>query len=160
MSAKVVLFGAGATGRGHVGLLAWQAGCELVFVERDPELVRLLSETGRYTVRYTGRNAVPDVEVTGFRVLASDQRQAIAREVATADLVLTSVIEKNLPDVAETIALAVKACRQAGRTQPLNCVACENMPDSSSQLGGHVRALLEEGDLDYCERVLDRKSVG
>ena len=30
MSEKIVVFGAGATGRGHVGLLAWQGGGEMI----------------------------------------------------------------------------------------------------------------------------------
>ncbi len=35
MTGKIVVFGAGATGRGHVGLLSWQAGFEIVFVDKE-----------------------------------------------------------------------------------------------------------------------------
>ena len=63
MAEKIVIFGAGATGRGHVGLLAWQAGYEIVFVDRNPELVKALKESGGYRVRLygeqeTSKNAV------------------------------------------------------------------------------------------------------
>lgn len=150
---KIILFGAGATGRGHVGLLAWQAGCEMVFVDRDPALVEALRRAQCYTVHFTGNNVIPDILIDGFRVYHADEREAIAEEAADAALVLTSVIEHNLPDVARTLALAVQACRRNGRSQPLNCIACENMPDSSSQLGGHVRSLLAEEDLVYLDRV-------
>jgi mannitol-1-phosphate 5-dehydrogenase len=152
MSGKIVVFGAGATGRGHVGLLAWQAGFEIVWVDKDAELVAALRKQQRYTVHFTGRGAVPDVTVTGFRVYFHEEREAIAREIGDADLVLTSVIEHNLPDVAKTLALGVAHCRRAGRQTPLNCIACENMPDSSSSLGRYVRALLSGDDSEYLDR--------
>jgi mannitol-1-phosphate 5-dehydrogenase len=150
---KIVLFGAGATGRGHVGLLAWQAGFEMVFVDQKPALVNALRSAGRYTVRLYGERS-QEIEVGGFRAYHSEQRQEIAREIRDADLVLTAVFDQNLPDVARTIAKAVGECRAAGRRVPLNCVACENMMDSSSTLGKHVRALLGEEDLAYCDGYL------
>lgn len=150
MNQKVVLFGAGATGRGHVGLLAWQAGFELVLVDKNPDLVTALRQAGRYKVKLYGEG-YQEIEVTGYRVYHSDQRQAIAAEIADAALVLTAVFDPNLLDVAQTLALAVSACRAAGRTTPLNCIACENMMDSSSTLGQHVRSHLSGADLAYCQ---------
>jgi mannitol-1-phosphate 5-dehydrogenase len=151
MSHKIVLFGAGATGRGHVGLLAWQAGFQVVFVDRKPDLVQTLRGAGRYRVKVYGTGC-QDIEVGGYRVYHYLDRQAIAQEITDAALVLTAVFDQNLADVAETIALAVGACRLAGRSSPLNCIACENMMDSSSTLGRHVRGRLSGEDVAYCER--------
>lgn len=151
MGRKIVLFGAGATGRGHVGLLAWQAGFELVLVDRKPELVEALRSAGRYIVKLYGGNAAQEVTVSGYRVYHAEDRASIAREMADAELVLTAVFDQNLPDVARTIASGVSACRELGRQRPLNCVACENMMDSSSTLGRHVRSFLEGNDVRYFE---------
>jgi mannitol-1-phosphate 5-dehydrogenase len=163
MAKKVVLFGAGATGRGHVGLLAWQSGFELVMIDKVPELVTLLNKAGRYTVRLYGGKGQPEesyrsggydqVEVSGFRAYHSLEREAIASEIVDADLVLTAVFDQNLADVAQTLALAVSACQRAGRQAPINVIACENMMDSSSTLGRHVRSRLSGPDLDYCDRM-------
>jgi mannitol-1-phosphate 5-dehydrogenase len=157
MSNKVVVFGAGATGRGHVGLLAWQAGCELVFVDQRADLIACLQQAGQYVVRLYGTAASAgqpsqEVCVRGFQAFRSEQRQVICDHIAGATLVLTAVFDHNLADVAETLALAVRACRTRGRTTPLNCIACENMMDSSSTLGKHVRTHLKGPDLEYCER--------
>lgn len=149
---KIVLFGAGATGRGHVGLLAWQAGFDMVFVDKNADLVEKLQRAGRYTVKMYGGPTYQQIEVTGFRVYHSEQREQIAREITDAALVLTAVFDPNLPDVARTLAVAVAACRQQGRTAPLNFIACENMMDSSSTLGKHTRSLLSGDDLAYCEQ--------
>lgn len=145
MSDKIVVFGAGATGRGHVGLLAWQAGFKIVFVEKKPQLADALRHAGRYTVKLFGAGT-QEIEVTGYRTYFYEERQAIAEEIRDAALVLTAVFDQNLADVARTIALACSACRVAGRTRPLNCIACENMMDSSSMLGRHVRGLLAGED--------------
>jgi len=148
---KIVVFGAGATGRGHVGLLAWQAGFEMVFADIQPELVLKLRSAGEYTVNLYGRQ-MQTIRVTNFRIYDASQRMEIAREITDAALVLTAVFDPNLLDVAQTLALAVKLCRQAGRTEPLNCIACENMMDSSSALGRHTRTCLEADDVDYFKR--------
>ena len=151
MAQKIVIFGAGATGRAHVGLLGWQSGFELVFVDKDPELIEMLQRNGSYTVKLYGDGRSEQIEVSGFRAYHSEQRQAVADEILQAALVLTAVFDANLADVAKTLALAVSTCRKAGRREPLNCLACENMMDSSSTLGGHVRSLLNEEDRSYCE---------
>lgn len=159
MAKKVVLFGAGATGRGHVGLLAWQAGFELVLVEKRPDLVDALRKAGRYTVRLyggegsSGPGSYHEVQVSSFRVYPAEEREAIAAEIADADLVLTAVFDQNLPDVALTLALATAACRRAGRERSLNVIACENMMDSSSNLGKHVRSRLAGEDLAALDRL-------
>jgi mannitol-1-phosphate 5-dehydrogenase len=150
MSNQIVVFGAGATGRGHVGLLAWQAGFEIVFVDKKPNLCRLLHDAKHYLVKVYG-NGCQQIDVAGYRVYHSLDRQAIADEIVDAAMVLTAVFDQNLPDVAETIALAAKASRTARRREPINCLACENMMDSSSSLGRHVRSHLAGEDLAYCE---------
>jgi mannitol-1-phosphate 5-dehydrogenase len=149
MAEKIVVFGAGATGRGHVGLLAWQAGYEIVFVDINPELVRALGNSGEYRVRLYGRD-MHEVPVSGFRIYHAEQREAVAEEIEDAVLVLTAVFDHNLADVAHTVSLAVAACRRAGRTAPLNFIACENMMDSSSALGRHVLTHLSGDDAAYC----------
>ena len=159
MNGKVVLFGAGATGRGHVGLLAWQAGCELVLVDKNPILVDRLRQAGSYSVRLfggkdlTGGRRYQEVQVSGYRVFDAAERQAVAKEIVDADLVLTAVFDQNLADVAKTLQLAVGLCREARRQKPLNCIACENMMNSSSSLGKHVEQVLDDMDRTTFEQV-------
>jgi mannitol-1-phosphate 5-dehydrogenase len=153
---KVIVFGAGATGRGHVGLLCWQKGYRLVFVDSNPILVQALREGGDYRVRlFSGNqssNGYEEIKVTGYKVYESSERAEIANEIVTADLVLTAVFDQNLHDVAETLAMAVRLCRHLNREKPIHVIACENMMDSSSTLGQYVEQLIEEKDLDYFKK--------
>jgi mannitol-1-phosphate 5-dehydrogenase len=148
---KIVVFGAGATGRGHVGLLAWQAGYQVVFVDRKPDLVDLLNRAGHYLVRLYGDD-YQEIDVNGYRTYDASNRLGVAEEIRDAALVLTSVFDQNLPDVARTIALAAGLCRTGRRQTPLNFIACENMMDSSSRLGELVRSHLNGEDLAYANQ--------
>lgn len=151
MPETIVVFGAGATGRGHVGLLAWQAGFQIVFVDKKPELVDALQRRGRYTVKLCG-GPLQEAVVSGYRAYHAQDRAAIAGEIRDATLVLTAVFDQNLSDVAQTLALGLSACARAGRTAPLNCIACENMMDSSTRLGQHVRTQLAGQELAWCAK--------
>ena len=88
----------------------------------------------------------------GARYLHAKDRERVADELVDAALALTSVFDQNLPDVAVTIPLGVEACRARGRHIPLNIIACENMQNSSSTLGQHVRQHLNPEGLAYCNR--------
>jgi mannitol-1-phosphate 5-dehydrogenase len=151
MAEKIVVFGAGSTGRGHVGLLAWQAGFEIAFVDKKPELVDALKHRGRYTVKLYGDQAQESI-VSGYRIYDAVDRAAIAEEIRDAALILTAVFDQNLSDVAQTIALGISSCVRTGRSRPLNCIACENMMDSSTQLGQHVRVLLGREELTWSDQ--------
>jgi mannitol-1-phosphate 5-dehydrogenase len=149
---KVVVFGAGATGRGHVGLLAWQAGAQMVFADVDETLIGRLQKAGAYRVKIYDGKACQSLEIKGARFLKARERAKVAHEILGADLVLSSVFDQNLPDVAITVAQAASLCRQAGRSAALNFISCENMQHSSSTLGRHVRELLRGEDLNYCQK--------
>jgi len=151
MPEKIVVFGAGATGRGHVGLLAWQAGFEIVLVDKKPELVDALKRQGRYTVKLCGES-YQEIVVSGYRAYHSQDRAAIAEEIRDAALVLTAVFDQNLADVAQTLALGLSHCARAGRIVQVNCIACENMMDSSTQLGQQVHGRLAGEELAWCEK--------
>lgn len=142
---RLVLIGAGMTGRGQVAQLAHEDGWSLTLVDRDEALIDALRRAGAYTVRLLGE-PTREVRISGYQVLHVDETEALAAAVTRADLVVTSVLEPNLPAVGETLSRALGP-RLAERTpRPLNVVAAENMSDSSTVLAGHVRRHLDAAD--------------
>jgi len=129
------------TGRGQVAQLAYEDGWEITLVDRNEELVSLLRREGRYTVRLIGPHP-REVIIQGFEVLHTGESSAIAGAVTRADLVVTSVLEPNLPNVARILEAALLARLRAGVNRPLNIIAAENMAHSSTILGGYVRQFL------------------
>jgi mannitol-1-phosphate 5-dehydrogenase len=151
---KVVVFGAGAAGKGLIGVMFSQAGYQITFVDINEALVQRLREAGRYDVVLHCLDGRREERAVGaFSVVSATDRQTAARAVVDADLVMTAVFAANLADVARTLAMAVRYCRAERRRTPLHCIACENMKGSSSTLKGHVLQLLAIQDRHYMERV-------
>ena len=49
-SARMVIIGAGATGRGQIGQVAYSAGWTVTYLERERGLVNILKRSGRFKV--------------------------------------------------------------------------------------------------------------
>ncbi|MEW6751337.1 MAG: hypothetical protein AB1505_10220 [Candidatus Latescibacterota bacterium] len=141
-SRHLVLFGAGMTGRGQVAQLAFEDGWSLTLVDRNAELVEVLHRAGAYTVRLLGERS-RQVRIAGYRVLHTSQTEALAVAVTQADLVVTSVLEPNLPEVGRLLAGALGPRLDAPAGRPLTVLAAENMSDSSTVLRRHVCGHLE-----------------
>ncbi len=149
---RVVVFGAGAAGKGLIGLLFTQAGYHVTFVDIKDDLVDRLRTAGRYHVLLHCLDGDRCEHIVGgFQILHASDRDAIAREIARAAFVLTAVFPQNLPDVARTVAQGIEQCYGTGRQVPLNCIACENMKNSSSTLKRHVAEHLNDDALPYSE---------
>jgi mannitol-1-phosphate 5-dehydrogenase len=138
----LVLFGAGMTGRGQVAQLAAEDGWRLTLVDRDAALVNALRRAGAYTVRLLSAQGVREVPIAGYQALHTSEAGPVTEAVSAADLVVTSVLEPNLPEVASTLSWALEQRLRHGSGEPLNIIAAENMSNSSSILGQHVLAAL------------------
>ncbi len=134
----LVLFGAGMTGRGQIAQFAFEDGWQLTLVDSKAQLVRLLREAGQYTVRLLGSQETREVTITGFQALHSSQAKEIAAAVCSADLVATSVLPSNIPQVAEMVAGALTQRLERNITDPLNIIAAENMEHSSTTLRRYI----------------------
>lgn len=127
------------TGRGQVAQLAHEDGWRLTLVDCDAKLVGLLRRAGSYTVRLLSQRA-REVRIGGYQALHTEEASEIAEAVRSADLVVTSVLEPNLPAVGRVVAGALVGRLREGDGRPLNVVAAENMNNSSTVLRGHVAA--------------------
>lgn len=133
---KAVHFGAGNIGRGFVGLLLHEGGYELVFSDVADALVDAINEVDSYTVREAGPGGRNHV-VTGFRALNSrTDPDAVAAEIASADVVTTAVGPTILRFVAPSI-VAGLALRSPDAA-PLQVMACENAIGATDTLRAEV----------------------
>ncbi|HEY6002567.1 MAG TPA: 2-dehydropantoate 2-reductase N-terminal domain-containing protein [Anaeromyxobacter sp.] len=125
---KAVIFGPGRIGCGFVGQLLQDSGYDIVFVGRGAT-VEHLARVGRYAVRLTDGRRTDEVQVRGVRALSTSQEEAVAAEVASADLVAVSVGPQNLGAVAPLLAAGLSR-----RTSPVNVIAFENCNDPAGCL--------------------------
>lgn len=142
---EIVIIGAGATGRGHIGQLAHDAGFHITFIERRQDLVDCLVEARRFTIGLAGENIV-ECEVNGFDIYHIDDPRC-ADAISNADILATAVIPTNLKSTIPNITAGLKLRMANGISKPLNIIACENMERSSSTLKGYLKEA--QPDLDW-----------
>lgn len=119
---RVVVVGAGKTGRGFIGRLLREAGQEITFIDRDQNLVHALNGAGSFSVHFFG-NERKAMEVSRF--------QAYTWENASfqdAELILVSVGGQNLQEVGRYIA----GCLDENRHYYI--ITCENASHPSDTL--------------------------
>lgn len=139
---KAVHFGAGNIGRGFVGLLLHQGGYELVFSDVASALVDAINAADSYTVHEVGAGGV-DTVVTGFRAIDSGAHpDAVAAEIATADVVTTAVGPTILRFVAPLVLAGLRLRDPA--LPPLQIMACENAIDATDLLRVEIVGLAGE----------------
>lgn len=131
---SVVVFGAGAVGRGFVGEIFSDAGWHVTFVDADPELVAAL-RSGSYPHDTVASAGTVRKYVTGCTAVAAQDPDAVRQVVAGADVVFTSVGVRNLPRVAPALAAGL-ADRAAASGAPLDVFLAENVHDGASLVRG------------------------
>src|SRR5665213_1210799 len=87
---QAVVFGAGKIARGFIAHLLTLSGYQITFVEKNQALVENLRQRGKYTVHVI---SAPEKNSTiqDFRILQTDEVEAIAEAVANASVVFVSI---------------------------------------------------------------------
>jgi mannitol-1-phosphate 5-dehydrogenase len=140
MKNSVVIFGAGAVGRGFIARLVAANGITPVFIEADVQLTGRLNEVDDYFVHITGAEK-EERFVSGYRVLTTEQGGEISKALSDCLFAATAVGGQNLVTVARIVALGLAEAANR-RDKPLNILLCENWPDAEKLL---AEALLKAG---------------
>lgn len=149
---KAVQFGAGNIGRGFTGQLFSESGYEVVFVDVMPDVVRLLCERGAYTIRIAS-DTPEDIEIKNIRAVSGRDIEAVASELATADIACTAVGVNVLPAIAPALARGVERRMVERSDAPLNIIICENLAHADTFLRDQVRKNLP----NECHSYFDSK---
>lgn len=136
---KAVHFGAGNIGRGFVGVILNEAGYELVFSDVAAPLIDALNTEESYTVHEVGADP-KHITITNFRgINSAENPDALAEEIATADVVTTAVGPTVLKFVAVNIAQGLQKRAELGTPGKVAVMACENAINATDGLAEEVR---------------------
>ncbi|WP_051326217.1 mannitol dehydrogenase [Glycomyces tenuis] len=140
---KAVHFGAGSIGRGFIGDLLHESGYDIVFIDIDPDLLAEVNSTGSYDFRLIEddyRTRTID-RVRGVSSLENPLE--VIAEIATADIITTSVWADNLKHIAPILGEGLRERMSRGGAR-VSVVACENAMRSSEVLRARI---LERADI-------------
>lgn len=148
---KAVHFGAGNIGRGFIGEILFENGFEIAFVDVNERIIDALNERGSYEIEIA-EEGQRHIAVSGVRGINNGKNpEEVVAAIAGADLVTTAIGPNILPFIAPLVAQGIEARKNAGNTQPLDVLACENMIGGSSFLYEEVKKHLSEAGLTFAE---------
>ena len=145
---KAIQFGAGNIGRGFTTQLFTESGYEVVFVDVMKDMVRLLNERRGYPIEIVGDGA-ETVMITNVRAVDGTNRELVAREIFDASIICTAVGVNVLKHIAAPIAMGIKLRADAGITQPLNIIICENLLHASEIFCRYILDCLPQEYAEY-----------
>ncbi len=94
---KIAVVGAGKTGRGFIGRLLAEDGCEFLLIDKQEELVQKLNEKKSFQVHFFGNQREPQV-VTNYQAVTWENA-----DLSDVELIFVSVGGTNLPDVGKEL---------------------------------------------------------
>lgn len=136
---KAVHFGAGSIGRGFIGDLLHNSGYEVVFLDINPALLDQLNATHSYSFRLVEDDYAPQTIDRVRGVSTKDAPEDAIDEIATADIITTSVWADNLQHIAPILGAGLKERARRGGDR-VNVLACENAMRNSELLRGEILA--------------------
>ena len=131
---KLVQYGAGNIGRGFIGELFARSGYEVVFIDVQEAVVEQLNRDREYPVKYISDEGSHETMITGVRAVNGRDMDAVAREIADADIMATAVGVPVLPRIVKPIAHGLKYRWETGNDSPLDIILCENKLDADKYL--------------------------
>ena len=149
---KIVLIGAGSTGRGHLAALLFEQGIkDITFVDKNKELISTLKKSGGYRVRLLGENE-KTLDIRCYSYLHTSETEEINKAMTEADMILTAVLGENLSDAAETVRGGLEARKAANVTKTCNVIGCENLDRASSVLKKFISEKVSPDMKEYMEK--------
>lgn len=137
---RVVIIGAGKTGRGFITPILVAGHHEITFIDKDQQLVKYLKAEGEYQVQYYDGSKAVCIE--SYEVYHDADKGAIDA-LAEADLVFTSVFASYLKDV---VPLFKQALTKRVKAAKLNIICCENGVNVTQVLlDSHIDANIAQG---------------
>ncbi len=133
---KIVVIGAGKTGRGFLGRLLAEADREILFIDRDEELVQRLNQEKSFPVHFFG-GVREDFAVSGYHAVTWTDA-----DFADVGLILVSVGGQNLEEVGACLG------EKLAQNRHYDIITCENSSRPAEVLR---RAIGDAFDLSVSE---------
>jgi len=133
-----LMYGAGSIGRGFLGQLFGMSGYQTCFVDVDENLVKHLNNEKSYVITIATETGYESHEINNVRAVNGRDVLAVAKEVASCEIMATAVGVNILPLIAKAIASGIDIRRESG-ARPLDIVVCENITNGGKYLSDIVR---------------------
>lgn len=147
---KAIMYGAGNIGRGFIAQLFCESGYETVFIDVNEEVVGALNRDLAYPIYVTAGDKYETCTVNNVRAVNGKDEEAVAAEIASADVCATAVGANILKFIARPVARGI-ALRCERNMPAFNIIICENLIDADKYFRSLVTQYLNEKETAYFE---------
>ncbi|MBN2073391.1 MAG: mannitol-1-phosphate 5-dehydrogenase [Actinobacteria bacterium] len=138
---KIVIFGAGNIGRSFIGQLFSRSGYEVVFIDVVKPVIDALNSRGYYNVVIKA-DKEEIIKVENVRGVLATDKEKVAGELSTADIVSSCVGNNALPHIIPLIAEGLLRRYEMNRDLPLDIIIAVNMRNASEFFGRELSRVL------------------
>lgn len=136
---NAVIFGAGNIGRGFIGALFSQAGCNVTFIDVSAPVVERLNRDRCYPLHIVGGKEEKIITIDKVCAVDGNDRDAAVEALKAADIAATCVGAKAIKYIIPNLSAGIKA-RYAAGIKPLNLLICENLMDADKYIHDELLA--------------------
>lgn len=123
---KIAVIGAGKTGRGFIARLLSQDNKEIIFIDKNKELVNTLNEKKSFNVSFFG-NSRSSTDVSNYKAYTWENA-----DLSDVELIFVSVCGPNLTDVGHQLA------KLSDKNKSYYIITCENASNPSKTLSDAI----------------------
>ena len=140
---KVLLFGAGKIGRSFIAQLFCRSGYEIIFVDINHDLVKLLNSISQYEVVVKDETEYV-IPVSNYSAIHFSDKEKIKKEFSETSLVVTSVGLNALADLLPLFAEALVFRYQKSPFAPIDIIIAENIRNADELFKQNLLQYLPE----------------
>ena len=97
---KAIVFGAGSIGRGFMGQILSQSDYEVVFIDINMDIINKLNQKRSYPINIISDTENREVIVRNVRAINFKNKDAVIKEIVSADIISTSAGVNALSEIA------------------------------------------------------------
>lgn len=136
---KVVIIGAGQTGRGFIAPILAENGYNITFLDKDEQLVQQLQVEKKYKIEYFGNSRSARI-ITDFQAFSTHSKEACSA-LLESSLVIISILANNISSLIPLFQEVTKI-----REKKLTIICCENGINVKRPLvDSKIDAVISEG---------------
>ncbi|MBP1040055.1 mannitol dehydrogenase [Vagococcus sp. BWB3-3] len=158
---NVMVIGAGRLGKGFVGETFYNAGWQISFLDKDPQVIAALKKTGSYNVKVHTTDQVFTNKITGYQAFETIITPELTSSFLEADLLMCPLYPEDFAEAAAFLGPLFERQAQEKPESKKTIICLTNKNHIIPEIRAHFRANLATDEVRawFDQQVVIRDSI-
>lgn len=158
---NVLIVGAGRLGKGFVGETFFNANWNIAFLDKDPEVIEKLQETGQYKVKVHKTDDVVENIVSGYKAYLTDEDYSVMDSFLESELIMLPLYPKDFKEAADYLSKCFNQQFKQNPESKKTLICLTNKNHIIDQITGYFREALQDEETKawFDKNVVVRDSI-